>query len=321
MDAIKGHTKVKKLLNDTINSGKIGHAYIFEGKAGVGRLSLAKAFAKMACGSKSHLTVENNPDIIVVTNELYDPKKTQTNVLVDTIRSMKADVYIRPYLSDRKFYIIPNADTMQAPAQNSLLKVFEEPPEYCTIILIAENANLFLQTIRSRANLIKIPPLSTEEVESYIREEKGADDKSAKAVAVMSGGSIGRALMLLEEGEAAELRDEIMGHLMKLQSGKYEDLYGFIKFLKQNKTSFDMICQIMSEWSSDILHLKILGKCDIINVDKADELKKFSLSVTKEAAFKLGEIITKYSLAVKRNTNYPIAVSCMAMEYWEEING
>ncbi len=319
MDAIKGHKKVKKLLCDTFESGKVGHAYIFEGKAGVGRLSLAKAFAQMACGSK--FTAENNPDIIVVTNELYDSKKTQTQVLVDTIRSMKADVYIRPYLSERKFYIIPNADTMQAPAQNSLLKVFEEPPEYCTIILIAENANLFLQTIRSRANLIKIPPLLTSEVEEYLREEKETDEKTAQAVAVMSGGSIGRALTLLEEGEASELRDEIINHLMKLLDKSYTSLYDFIKFLKQNKTSFDMICQVMTEWSSDILHLKIIENCDIINADKKDELKKFASLVTRDTAFKLGDVITKYSLAVKRNTNYPIAVQTMAMEYWEEING
>lgn len=319
MDAIKGHKKVKKLLADTIESGKVGHAYIFEGKAGVGRLSLAKAFAQKVCGSK--FTAENNPDIVVVTNELYDPKKTQTQVLVDTIRNMKADVYIRPYLSERKIYIIPNADTMQATAQNSLLKVFEDPPEYCTIILIAENANLFLQTIRSRANLIKIPPLSRDEVEEYLKAEKETDEKTAQALAVMSGGSIGRALMLLEEGEASELRDDVISHLMKLLNNSYVSLYDFIKFLKQNKASFDMICQIMAEWSSDILHLKIIENCDIINADKKDELKKFASSVTKDTAFKLGDIITKYSLAVKRNTNYPIAVSSMAMEYWEEING
>lgn len=319
MESIKGHEKVKKLLTDTVKNGKVGHAYIFEGKSGVGRLSLAKAYAKMACNSE--LSVENNPDIVVVTNELYDPKKTQTQVLVDTIRSMKADVYIRPYLSERKFYIIPNADTMQATAQNSLLKVFEEPPEYCTIILIAENANLFLQTIRSRANLIKIPALSTKEVEEYIKDNTEADEKTAKAVSVMSGGAIGRALMLLEDGEATELRDEVIEHLIGLTDGRHTSLYNFTKFLKQNKASFDMICQVMSEWTSDILHLKMVGKCDIINIDKTEELKKFYSSVKSDTAFNLGEIITKYSLAVKRNTNYPIAVTCMAMDCWEEING
>ena len=57
---------------------------------------------------------------------------------------------------------------MGIPAQNSLLKVFEEPPEYCTIILIVKNANSLLQTIRSRAMLVRISPLAREQVEKYM---------------------------------------------------------------------------------------------------------------------------------------------------------
>ena len=321
MDSIIGHDDVKRILNNSINSGKISHAYIFEGISGVGRLSIAKAFAEEIAGSDKKILAESNPDITIVTNELYDAQKTQKNVLVDTIRAMKSDVYIKPYLSKRKVYIIPYADSMQQPAQNSLLKVFEEPPEYCTIILIAENANSLLQTIRSRAVLIKFHPLNINDVERYLVEEKGIGTETAKAISVMSGGSIGRALLLLENGDAAELRNEVITHLISICNGGHIALYDFIKFLKQNKTSFSLIAEIMEEWSTDILHLKFDDDYDIINVDKADELKKFASAVTRQAAFNFGEIVIKYTLAVKRNANYPIAVQCMATEYWEEING
>lgn len=320
-NAITGHKKVINMLSETISRGKVGHAYIFEGNSGVGRLTLAKAFAEGISGCPNNTSLENNPDITIVTNELYDHKKTQSSVSVNTIRSMKSDVYIRPYLSDRKVYIIPNADSMMAPAQNSLLKVFEEPPEYCTIILITENADSLLQTIRSRAVLIKIPPLSYDEVNTYLINEKNCDTETANSVAVMSGGSIGRALMLLEDEDAAELRTQVINHLINLSKGGHIALYDFIKFLKQNKSSFTLISEIISEWSDDILHLKIHGECDIINADKKAELKKFTSAVTKNAAFNLGEITAKYILAVKRNANYPIAVQCLATEYWEEING
>ncbi len=321
MNGVIGHTDVKKILQESINCGKISHAYIFEGMSGVGRLSLAKAFAEEIAGADKKYSAENNPDITVVTNELYDSQKTQKNILVDTIRAMKSDVYIKPYLSQRKIYIIPNADSMQPTAQNSLLKVFEEPPEYCTIILIAENANSLLQTIRSRAVLVKFHPLDRSDVEKYLIEEKNTDAETAKTISVMSGGSIGRALLLLEDGDAAELRNDVIMHLMNMCKGGHIALYDFIKFLKQNKTSFGLISEIMAEWSSDILHLKYDGNCDIINADKGDDLKKFASAVTKQAAYNFGEIIIKYTLAVKRNANYPIAVQCMATEYWEEING
>ena len=318
MDKIAGHDKVKKLLDSIISSGHIGHAYIFEGAEGVGRLSLATAFAEKLCGGAS---AENNPDIIVVTNELYDSSKKQKNVLIDTIRSMKADVYIKPFLSDRKVYIIPNADTMQEPAQNSLLKVFEEPPEYCTVILIASNANALLQTIRSRAAMIRISPLLRDEVENYLIENNIADAHRAKVISAMSGGSIGKALEFSADAEAVALRDTVIGHLVGICGKGAKSLYDFVKFLKQNNSDIKTVLDIMAGWSEDILHIKVCGDYDVTNADKIAELKRVSMIVTAEAAYHFCEIVTKYSLAISRNANYSAAVLCMATEYWEEIHG
>ena len=141
MNNIVGHSDAKRLLYNIAGSGHISHAYIFEGPDGVGRLTLAKAFAKMLVGGADGISADSHPDIIVVTNELYNQSKASKSLSVDTIRAMKADVYIKPYKADKKIYIIPKADTMLDTAQNSLLKVLEEPPEYCVIILITENAN------------------------------------------------------------------------------------------------------------------------------------------------------------------------------------
>ena len=321
--SIVGHEKVKQLLRGSIDSGHISHAYIFEGTSGVGRLTTAKAFAEEIVGCSGSFNAENHPDIIVVTNELYNSSKKQANVLVDTIRSMKADVYIKPYMSERKVYIIPNADSMQSAAQNSLLKVFEEPPEYCTIILIAQNSNSLLPTILSRASLIRFSPLETKKIEKYLIDTKGIDETLASGISAMSGGSIGEAISLAEDNEASALRTEVIEYLIKLCSSGHRNLYDFIKFLKQNKASIQIILNIMTLWASDVLHIKLgIDEKDLIlNADKETELKQFCSCITREAALRLEEIITKYSLEIGRNTNYPIAVQCMAMEYWEEIHG
>ncbi len=316
MSDVRGHSSVKALLENSIKCGRIGHAYIFEGAEGVGRLTLAKAFAEEITGGAS---AENNPDIIVVTNELYDSSKKQTNVLIDTIRAMKADIYIKPYISDKKVYIIPNADTMLSPAQNSLLKVFEEPPEYATIILIAKNSNTFLPTILSRATRIKLSPLDIQEVEEYLIK-KSVDSKKAKTLSVMSGGSIGKALTLLEDEEAIELRQQTIKNLMNMLTASSRAVYDFVKFLKQNKSSYSIVLDVISGFSRDVLNIK-MNSFGIENADIEEEVKKFSLSVTKEAAFKLNEIAAKYMRIINLNANYPIAVLCMATEYWEEIHG
>ena len=319
MADVLGHNNTKALLCGALQSGKIGHAYIFEGASGIGRLSLAKAFAEEIVGCGDRFTADSHPDIIIVTNELYDASKKQTNILVDTIRSMKADIYIKPYMSERKVYIIPNADSMADTAQNSLLKVFEEPPEYCTIILIAQNSNSFLQTILSRASLIRMSPLDIGAVKSYLTDKCGIDSGQAETLAVMSGGSIGKAIMLSEDEESIKLRTEVIGYLMGLIQSGAKPLYDFIKFLKQNKSDIQIILDVMADWSSDVLHIKLGG--EIINADMKNELNSFCGAVTRASALNFSEIVTKYSLALSRNINYPIAVSCMATEYWEEIHG
>ncbi len=322
MQDIIGHSEAKQLLCRSADSGHISHAYIFEGPSGVGRLSLAKAFAEKISECQKNVRLENNPDVIVVTNELYDSSKKKKSVSIDTIRSMKADVYIKPYMSRRKVYIIPNADSMLSAAQNCLLKVFEEPPEYCTIILIVSNSNALLPTILSRATLLRLQPLDTNDVESYLKEKKGVADDMAKSLSIMSGGSIGKALALSEDTEVIALRGETIGHLVAICKNGYKPLYDFIRFLKQNKASVNTIFDIMLGWASDIARIKITGGTDLVlNTDKRAELTEVCSAITKEAAVRFEEIVLKYSLITSKNANYPIAMQCMATEYWEEIHG
>ena len=102
---IYGHEKVKKVLQKATEDGRVGHAYIFEGQKGVGRMTTALTFAKAlvcrnaeggdGCGECKNCCMADSashPDIRVITNQLYDEKKKTTDVLVDTIRSMKQEI-------------------------------------------------------------------------------------------------------------------------------------------------------------------------------------------------------------------------------------
>ncbi len=315
-ERILGNETVKDLLTHTLSSGRVGHAYIIEGIKGCGKMTLAKAFAGALLGTQKP---ESHPDFTVVTNQLYDPSKKQETVLVDTVRAMKKDVYIRPYQGERKVYIIPKADTMLQPAQNSLLKVFEEPPAYCTILLLAENANSFLPTILSRAVLLRMQPVTQETVVRYLMEEKGMRENDAMLPAVMSGGSIGKALQLLEDNEAAAFREEVLRLVLKLGDGTYRDLYELIRFIKQNRAESVLLFEVLLSWSRDLMALK-LGVGTLVNQDKEEELKRFCHLIPRQSATRFSEITIKYQRMTMQNANYPIAMLCMAMEYWEEIH-
>lgn len=318
-DCVLGNETVKSLLTHTLASGHIGHAYILEGSRGVGRMTMAKAFA---AGLLQTENPDAHPDFTVVTNQLYDPSKKQDTLLVDTIRNLKRDVYIRPYAGDRKVYVLPRADTMQAPAQNSLLKIFEEPPSYCVILLLAENANAFLPTIRSRAQILRMHPLSQDQVKDYLIDQKQLSQTQAQQLSILSGGSIGKALELLEDETAVNLREETLTRLLTLSGGGYRELYDFIRFLKQNRTSIDFVLEILLSWSRDAMFQKLSpGQHHITNTDKTAELSDFCGKLTRKSALRLGEIILKYQKMIAQNANYSAAVLCMATEYWEEIHG
>jgi len=113
----------------------------------------------------------NNPDVTII-DEIEKSIKTQS------IKQMVKGVYEKPIKSSKKVYIINDSEKMTKEAQNSLLKTLEEPPEYVVIILITENENLLLNTIKSRCTKIKFNSLKDVEVEKVLKEKLGITEIS-----------------------------------------------------------------------------------------------------------------------------------------------
>ena len=140
---ILGNDMVKEHFKKAIENHKISHAYILTGEAGMGRKSIANAFAMtllcekggnepcMVCHSCKQVLGGNHPDLIYVTHS------KPGSIGVDDIREQINDtIMIRPYSSYYKIYIVDEAEKMTVQAQNALLKTMEEPPSYAVIILI-----------------------------------------------------------------------------------------------------------------------------------------------------------------------------------------
>jgi len=330
---IYGHEKIKNILKRAVETNNVGHAYIFEGGKGVGRYSAALSFASALlcpesingepcgeCNVCKMCIAKSHPDVRVITNQLYDSSKKSDNLLTDTIRSMKREIYQKPYLGDRKIYIIPNADSMNISAQNSLLKILEEPPLYCTIILIAQNANMFLDTLLSRAVRIRFSPIDESLVAKYLIE-KGILEEKAYTAASMSGGSIGAALRIAEDEELYKLRDEVVEKLLKMQKPAYKNAFDLCKFLKAKKSNYREIFSVITSFFTDLI--KITEFNDAIGIsmkDKGSELNKFAEVLSKGAALELVEITVKTLISVEQNVNYSALMQMMVLDFWEVIH-
>ena len=222
---------------------------------------------------------------------------------------------------DRKIYIIPNADTMNIPAQNSLLKILEEPPLYCIIILIAQNSNAFLDTVLSRAVRIRFSPLDEALVADYLIKNGILSGDKAYTAASMSGGSIGEAMKIAENEELYELRDETVERLMKILSSAYKNSFDFVKFLKGRKTDYREIFSVLTAFFGDLVKICEFKNADGISMkDKAAELNKFAQHLSKGAAAELLELTVKTNISIEQNVNYSALVQMMVMDFWEVIH-
>ena len=139
----------------------LSHAYIISAPPEEGYLAareLAKAMLctgteKRPCGLCENCRKAENgshPDVITVTRLPDDKGRPKREIVVDQIRDLVRDVFILPNEAEKKVYIIRDAGTMNAAAQNALLKILEEPPYFAAFILVADTADTLLETVRSR---------------------------------------------------------------------------------------------------------------------------------------------------------------------------
>ncbi len=176
---------LKQGLGSAVDSGKLSHAVILEGGSPGQRLSLARLLAnalvcsddaqrpcghcqnciKTACGS--------HPDIIEIVGG-----EAARSFHIDQIREVRKDAFILPNEAMRKVYILINAQSLSVEAQNSLLKILEEPPAYVCFIFVCTSRNSLLQTVLSRSSVFS---LGSAEQGGNITDERLEDAKRAAA--------------------------------------------------------------------------------------------------------------------------------------------
>ena len=152
-------------------------------------------------------------------------------IYLAAVLTIRDHAHRRPAVGEEQFFIIGDAEYLvpqeaSPEAANALLKLLEEPPDSSRFILTSGKPGSLLDTIRSRALPIHLPPLPVEEVAAFLREECGADPERATRAASLSQGSIGAALGHLEpDGDQSNQRDRALGLLRAATGGRRADAY------------------------------------------------------------------------------------------------
>lgn len=204
-DTLLGNSRLKENLTGALRQGRISHFYLISGPEGSGKKTLARLIAaSMQCQAeeKPCLTCKDcrkamqntHPDVIWV----EDPE--HKTVPVRIVREMREGMFIRPNEGQRKIYIFPQE--LGPEGQNALLKVLEEPPSYGAFLLLTDNPEKLLPTIRSRCTELSLQALPQEILRTAVEKEFPDTPLDVREAALhRSGGYLGQAKKILAETE------------------------------------------------------------------------------------------------------------------------
>lgn len=270
-EEILGNEMVKDHFKRAIENHKISHAYILTGEAGMGRKSIANAFAMtllcekggsepcMTCHSCKQVMSGNHPDLIYVKHE------KPGSIGVDDVREQINDtIMIRPYSSYYKIYIVDEAEKMTVQAQNALLKTIEEPPAYAVIILITTNQEAFLPTILSRCVQMKLKPLKDFTIKSYLMQNLHIPEKDADICAAFARGNLGKAIHLASSDEFKELFQKVMVLVKNVGTMDISMLLDCIREMKEQNFDIGEVLDLMQLWYRDVLMFKVTKDMNLL---------------------------------------------------------
>lgn len=200
---IIGHKEIIRALKTAIEQGKVGHAYLFTGPAGIGKKTLAKAFAaRLLCHENTaepdcqcpgciRVQTDSHPDLITIL-------PVGNSIKIEQLRQLQHELFYRPLLGGRKVCYFPEAELLTEAAANSFLKTLEEPPPGVVFLFTAVRSDFILPTIRSRCQVYQLFPVPCAEITEGLIQ-RGVDPSDAAKRAGLSRGLPGRALDCLPE--------------------------------------------------------------------------------------------------------------------------
>lgn len=251
-DTLLGNEQLKLNLSRSLRAGHISHFYLLSGAEGSGKHTLARLLAAailcqgedkpcLRCRACRKVLDGVHPDFITVD----DPERK--TVPVDLIRQARADMYLQPNESEHKIYLFPRAQDMGLPGQNALLKVLEEPPAYGVFLLLADNPDRLLPTVRSRCTELRLLPLSRSVLLEQLRRDfPQAQPEDLEAAAQRCGGNLGRARELMRDGQQLPPQTQELLQAMCRRS----PLLLMQALVPLEKWKRDALDELLSQWIS-----------------------------------------------------------------------
>lgn len=230
LDAIVGHERPRRMLRRALTGPRRAHAYLFDGPRGVGKMTLAREFAKALlceaptpdacdrCRSCSQVARGVHPYFF-----LFSLPPDKKNISIDSLREdaqLAQKMALKPVGSPHKIVCFDDAETLSPDAAGWLLKLIEEPPPRTVFLLVTAVRRQMPATILSRCQRVRFARLAREETLRVLVERAGLAAADAESALTASPGSPGEALSLRDAG-IPNLRDRLQELFEGFAAGRY----------------------------------------------------------------------------------------------------
>ncbi len=333
-DALYGNERLKTYLTAAADRGSLSHAYLIEGAAGTGRHLVASLIAKtLVCTASSgkpcgvclacrKVELGEHPDVLT-----YSVPRDRKTIGVDTVRAVREEAYYTPNESDRRVFVIENAEAMTVQAQNALLKILEEPPAAAAFLLITESLSSMIPTIQSRAAILRTERFSAEALDGYLTENepkaralKESDPDAYQAVLRLSDGSAGKALTLLgSKKDGQEVKEAAAAeHVAELlSSGTHPELLLYLNGAAATRDALIRLCELIALAMRDLVAIRTAKNAKCLFFADSEKARAISDRLTIAALLRMGQIASAAAGDLNANVNVQTARILLAEALFE----
>jgi len=291
---IIGHEWAVDILRRSIGGGRVAHAYLLSGPAGVGKALLALRLAQalncetggsdpcLVCRTCRRIERGNYPDVRIagMASQAFGLKAEdaarQKELKIDTVREWQSDIMLRPYEGRRRVFILHDAERLTDAASNAMLKTLEEPPPYATLVLVANTAGDLLPTIVSRCQPLKLRPVPRAQIGALLAQ-RGLSAEDADLLAAWSGGRVGWALRMADTPEEREARQTQLDALVALATEPRGVGFRWAEerakaYRGGEQAEVVAALELWQSWWRDMMLVAAGCPGEVIHVDRRDQL-------------------------------------------------
>jgi DNA polymerase-3 subunit delta' len=318
-----GHEWAVSLLKEHVARGQVRHAYLFTGPHGVGRRTLALRLAQALncpqptapgepCGAcRVCLQIERmqHPDLAVVQAE-----QRGAALKVEQVRELQRSLSLSPFEAQYRVALLLHFEEANVNAANALLKTLEEPGPKVVLVLTAESAEILLPTIVSRCELLRLRPLTVEQVSLGLERRWGVPADQAPLLASISDGRPGYALYLYQHPEQREQRNLWLNEHARLLLASRVERFRFAEVISKDKEATRTLLLVWLSLWRDVLLYAAGASAPPANLDRQVEIEDLAQRAGMLKAHRAAAALEHTLQLIDQNVNARLALEVLMLD-------